>query len=485
MPNKLKLSFFKYAAGQQLSVIIRALQEYLIRVLIPPADLAIINLIMIISNTFGIFQLNICGAGIRKLSQMRGQGVQKRELDLIKSSAFHIEIGQQLFISCLLLIIAPLIWRDSGYFGYQVYGCAAAIMLLSGVNILLIGFHEGQSFFGRLGYVLPIIGLVNASSVLLGTYYFGIDGLIFGTILGFFISLFILIFSENSNFLILRPGAQTKAPTKSLIHSGAYLRATDIPTLLLYSLDTILAAIWLQKEELALYVTARLSVGFASQVVLAFSRVNLSLLGDQIGKKKKFEEIDRRITKQFCFVYLLLVPSLVFLFDILFRLAIPVLIPEYIGSLSCQAVLFFTILNAPRALFIRNFWIQTKNWIMIFKTGVFGLLSCAFILFTGRYFLNVNDILSFSILVFLSQVPYALLLLFYVGGTSRFGRERLYRLIAYFFSSVLIFIILFNGGSLNPDPQLDPVAIIDHATRVGAILLLGLVGYFLLHNKRN
>ena len=81
------------------------------------------------------------------------------------------------------------------------------------------------------------------------------------------------------------------------------LRAYDIPTYLFFLMDSILASLWLTKIEFAIFMTARLIASFASQILVAFSKINLVSIGGFIGSRADKTHVEIFLTTQVVVIY--------------------------------------------------------------------------------------------------------------------------------------------------------------------------------------
>ena len=81
------------------------------------------------------------------------------------------------------------------------------------------------------------------------------------------------------------------------------LRAYDIPTYLFFLMDSILASLWLTKIEFAFLMTARLIASFASQILVAFSKINLVSIGGFIGSRADKTHVEIFLTTQVVVIY--------------------------------------------------------------------------------------------------------------------------------------------------------------------------------------
>ena len=471
--------FLKYALGQQSAVLVRALQELFIRILFTPNQLALWNLITVIANAMALFQANLVGASNRLLAQRVGAKASQEELKSLRGNSLYLEFAQQTLLSIVLLIIAPLIWEAPEDYGFLIYLCAAALMVSTALVNLLVGLHESSFFFARLGILLPLNALLQAVFVYVGATLAGILGLVVGAILGVAAGVICLLISLHLSTLYWRSQVDVKV-SRDIAYTAYSFRLADIPTSVFYMLDAIVASIWLPPVELAIYMTAKFAANFSSQAVFAANRVNLISLGNTIGAEHSKESISYNLSKQFSFIYLLLLPGSIAIAGPFFRFGIPEFLPNYTDSLSVLPFLLIGTLFSARSLFLRNLWIQSKHWSGIALSGVGGLVVSFAAIIIGRDFFTVLDSRSLAILVLVGQLPYAIGLIIAVSKTQCATKHMLFRLAAFFVSMCGVTACLWMNGSIEGTP-LHSVLYMTRAVGAGAMTLIPFVlaGYLL------
>jgi hypothetical protein len=439
--------FIKYAFGQQTAVLLRALYELVVRTLVSPTELAMWNLITIIANTVTLFQINVVAASNRLLTQLHGKKVGRLHLVSVRGNSIYIELFQQTILSCGLLLIAPIFWDAPEYLGFTLYYCAAAVMVSNGLIGLLVGLHESSSNFSRLGLLLPLNATIQAVFIICGVYFFGILGLISGAIFGLIFNVLMLFGSLRVSHIFWRTNPETTI-VKDIGRIAVSFRLADLPTSAFYMLDIILASFLLEPKDLALYITARILVNFSTQIVFVLNRMGLVSLGNRIGAQQADSEISHFLSMQFVFVFLILLPLSVAIFEPVFRYALPIFLADYTESINALPFLLLAGATSSRSLFIRNYWIHKRQWKWIFYSGVWGLSMSLLIFWSGLEFFSEIGLREMAILTFLSQVPYALWIIVAVTISEDVKLHLLYRLGAFFLGLLSIILILQLNGAL-------------------------------------
>ena len=411
-----------------------------------PEQLAVWNLTVVIVNAASLFQVNLIAAINIKIAQMIGSGEADVEKQKVRASAVCIEFFQQLVLIAGVLLLAPLIWDLPEKFSTIVLLSAGLTVFQTALINLFVGLHESNGSFVRLGIVLPINAFMQLLLVWVGILTFELMGLFVSMLLGSLLSLIILLFSLK----FLRLGAvqsPSLVQSKKLLDTAFRFRVYDIGTSVFYALDTLVASVVLTPIGLSLFVTAKFCASLSSQAILAFSRMNLVRLGNSIGAGRDSIEISEDITKQFFLVYVVLAPALILLSAPLFRLVLPVYLPAYTDSLNVLPFFMLGILCSSRGLFLRNLWIQSNQWRSIGASGIMALATSVPILYFGIHFFGPLDGADLAKLVVVSQMPYALVLIFIVSKTNCSLNHALNRLFFFFFSFVGICVSLHFNGS--------------------------------------
>jgi len=473
----------KYATGQQIAILLRSLQELVVRALVSPTELAAWNLITIIASTVMLFQANVVAASNRLLAQMHGSGADKSRIKSVRGNSIYLELFQQTLLSLGLLIVAPMVWDAPESLGSALYCCAVAVMVSNGLIGLLVGLHESSSHFPRLGFVLPLNAAVQVLFILLGIQFFGIQGLVGGAIIGLALNVVMLMTSlriSKAPWLTI----PNLSVGKSLTGTAVSFRLADLPTSSLYLLDTILASIWLAPGHLALYVTARVLVNFSSQVVFVASRIGLIRLGNRIGAQSTKAEISRFMSLQFVLVFLVLLPLSVVVFEPAFRWFVPLFLKDYAASISILPFLLLSGLTSPRALFLRNYWIHKSEWKKIAYSGTGGLLGAVLVFWCGINYFGEVGMRELAILTLICQLPYALGLIVAVTTSEEARLHLVYRLGIFLFSFLSIGAALFLNGALSGE-SIDSIFICAIEVAVGILVVAPsiLIGWWVFRHS--
>ena len=210
-------------------------------------------------------------------------------------------------------------------------------------------------------------------------------------------------------------------------------------------MDSILASIIFKPHGLALYMTAKLVCSLFSQGLFAISRLNLIHLGISIGRKRREDEISSYLTKSFVFVYMVLIPILILICYPLFFFIVQMLLPNYAGSTLVLLILLITTFFSPKALFLRNAWIQKSDWQRLNLSGLLGFFFQLLIFVVGYQFFGLRDLQIFAMIVVIGQFPYAVTVVLWVSRSVCSTRHLIIRILAFIFGlSLSIAILLFH-----------------------------------------
>ena len=412
----------RYIVGQQVCVAIRGLQELMTRFLFLPEQIALWNLTQIIVTVGTLFQFNVLAAVNIRVSQRLGSREDENQIGKSRSVALLLEVSQQLMVVFIIFLVGPHIWDTPANFNQIIFVSAAVIIFQTALINLFVGFHESSGKFERLAFLLPVNSIAQISLIYLGSYYGGLFGLFIGTISGFFVSMSILVFSlYHLNLLnYVRPdGLETKMIAKPAI----YFKISDIGTALFYALDVILASLLLSPVNLALFMTAKMLAGLLSQSIFAINRMNLIKLGNDFGARKDRKDISTYLSIQFFITYLVLIPLIVIFSIPIMNFIFPLILPKYELSLAVLPFFLLCILCSPRALFLRNVWIQAMAWKYVFLSGVFASSIFLLVFVLGGKILNTSSPQDLGLIIFLGQLPYAGLIIisvaFYIAGIKQ------------------------------------------------------------------
>lgn len=450
------LMFLKYASGQQFGVILRASQEFGLRVLFLPEQLALWNITQVIVTTAQLFNINLIAAVNIRVSQQTGKKTQFSEQQRSRATAFCLEFAQQVFVAGLIALLGPYFWETPAGFSYIIFFTATFISLQNGILNLLVGFHESSGKFSRLGLVLPLNAAAQFLIILSCSWSFGLIGLFIGSLIGVFISVVILWYSlflmgmvDFTNF--------ERDEAYVLVRPAFTFKLADISTSVFYSLDVILASFLLPAAELAFFMTAKFLANFMSQTVFALNIMNQIHLGFDIGGEIKHSEISGKTSLQFLVVFLILIPLIVMISLPILDWAIPIWLPNYVESLEVLPFFVIGILFSARALFLRNIWIQYKSWKNIFRSGVMGLVSGGTIIFIGIDYINSQDPSQLACLIVFSQMPYAVFLILtasqYICGT----KHAIFRVVLLFICLFQVLVLIYGKDLIVLFPAISDV----------------------------
>jgi len=239
------------------------------------------------------------------------------------------------------------------------------------------------------------------------------------------------------------------AVCKDLGTVAVAFRVSDLPTSLFYMLDTLLASFWLKPFELGLYMTARLLMNFSSQAIVAANRLGLIELGNRIGAKQTLNEISSFLSRQFVWMYLLILVASVAVFEPAFRWGLPKFLPAYSDTLQFLPYVMPLVLTSSAALFIRNYWIQKEQWRKIGLSGLFGLIGIIIVFAVGKLWFGDIGVQEMAILAFLGQLPYALGLIIAVSLSAGRVKHLICRLGSFLLSMLCVALCLWANGAFK------------------------------------
>lgn len=392
----------KYIFLRQGSFFLKALQEIIIRIFISPEKLAVFNLIIIVQGTFSMFQSSLEAASLRMITQLTGNESLK---NIIRFKTIILMFFQQLFLSVMIFIFAPLIWNLENEYQYYTLIASSTLVFFTGFLNLGINFHESDKKFDELGISLMIISSFSFIIVVYSAIEFGLKGIIIGTVLSIFISCIVVLFSlKSSSISFYGLKIKKNLSYKNLGVSALNIKAADLPITFFYQIDVILASLLLTSTDLAIYITAKFIITFMSHITVSTSRLNIVSLGNKLGRNIPLNDLKKFLLINFNYIYLIVIPITVIFFEPSCKFIISKFLPEYDLSNQLIHILMFQLLYAPGSLFLRNYWIQTGKYRTLFIHGFFSIaiMTVAFYLLWNSL---EKNLLSFCLCIVYSQLP--------------------------------------------------------------------------------
>lgn len=465
----------RYVLGQQISVGIRGLQELVTRLMFLPEQIALWNLTQVIVTVGSLLQFNVVAAVNVRVAQRLGNAEDEREITKTRSIALLLEVFQQLIVVSVIFLIGPHIWDTPKNFTQIIFISAVIVIVQTALINLLVGFHESSSKFQRLGILLPLNSIAQIILIFLGSYYGGLFGLFIGVILGFFVCICILIISLNQ-LNLFNYGQPDRSEAKMIAKPAVFFKVSDVGTTLFYALDVIIASLILSPSNLAFFMTAKVLAGLLSQSLFALNRMNLIKLGNDFGAKKDRRVISTYLSIQFFTTFLIFMPLIVILSVPLLDFIFPIILPDYELSLLVLPYFLLCTLCSPRALFLRNVWIQAMAWKNIFLSGIFATSIFLIVFSIGDQTLDTQNPENLALIVFLGQLPYVVFIIIGVSLYIAGVKQTILWLIMFVLSTFQIVLILDILGSIRLFDLAQNLTVV---TKIGYSIILYLVSGFL------
>lgn len=470
----------RYGLGMQISSFFRAFFEIFIRTLFPPSELAVWSLIQVISSSFTTFHPSSVAASQKEIAPLLKLEGQKERLYDLRSASISFEVFQQVIFVILVVLVAPYIWSSpENYKGLSIFYFSSSIMAFTALQFMLIGILEASNRFDILGISIPLTAFIQALTISILSFYFGLEGLLIGNVLVllFIILIYLFLMYKNELSFSLLPKIKT---IKSISTEAIVFKFADIPTSLLYMADVFIVSIFFSPKELVIYTTAKFLVHFSSQLVYAMNRVAIIDLGSII-KNSSNDQIDKQVSRNYYLIFFVTIPFSIAIAEPSARFFIPLIINDYSPSLILLPYLMLAEFCSGRSIFLRNYWVYLGEWMKLFILGSVGLIILISFYLLGLISQESLSLKDLALLTALGQLPFAMIIIIYSGyeiGKVLSSIKRAGMVVGSIFVSSIVFYLngSFEGNSIVSFFDLLKIILLDFII-FSPLFLIGFWGY--------
>lgn len=363
-----------YSAVNAYAQLIRLLQDFVVRFILPPSIMGIWSLVLVLQGFATTFDIGVLTAATRELPLLYGAG--RRECaSFYKSTAFLLHFGAKVVTA--LLIISYTFIRYSGTFNEYTYAglAAGALIILTSIGEAFIYFYQSEQRYVELSKQLMLYWTCYAITIFLGVYFAGLTGLIVANLIALIIQA-ILLKSAFVPFANSRRFAWNSAAAKSLLSFALPFRAIDYPMSIAENIDGLIIAKFFSLKILAIYMTAKLICNQTGQIPTWVGNVFIVRLTTMIGSgEHNKRELGTEALQNLYVQYLFILPIIMVLAYHTAQFGIDYFIPKYRESLAILPVLLLSLYFQPRVTVIRNFWIINKNFKQLGISNIFVILA--------------------------------------------------------------------------------------------------------------
>jgi len=370
--------FLKSAAWNAVGNLVRqaalAVQEVGVRVLLPPAGVGAWELANLIRRVGNIWDLGFLGAAQRDLPALRGAG-QPEEARDYRSTTFTAQLVTKVVVVCGVAVWAAL--RGAHYSGAQKMAITAALVMLvltAVIETATIIFQTAECY-APLSRVTMGASIVGSAATLVGTWRWGVAGLLVGSALGLALYAALLVRALAPSALDVTWGIRTDL-FRRMAAFAVPLKAVDYPNGLMTELDSIVVSRFFGLGPLAIYATAKTLVTQAVQITSWLALVlvmRINTLGVQDAERRR---LSPEIRRYLLVVDLVLLPLLVTALSLLAPPLIVRFIPAYRDATRLVPFLLLTMYFVPQTTVIRNLWILDRRLAPLATSNVIGLAAC-------------------------------------------------------------------------------------------------------------
>lgn len=404
------LSFSSASAFGQL---LRVVQEFAVRAMLPPDVMGIWNFIIVVRNLGASFDLGITTAARRAIGLFHGAGQSEKVRDYARMTV-TLEAMQLGLIGLGIILYGAAFSGTQNGMGIGVYAAAAAILFAGALGNANTQIYQSLAKFTglskRLVFYWPIYALLLTG----GAYVAGVQGMIISMIAALtFLGL--LLHSGLYTQIHAKGRKWSSKAARELVSVGVPLRLVDYPIILFLMTDSLFVSRFFSLELLAIYATAKLVVTQLGQIPSWIGSVLITRILNETGAGEKSR---RALGHEFFiylrFYYLVAAPLMICGAELGVALIVGTFLPDYSGALGVLTVLLFTVYFTPNATVVRNFWSADKRYRPLFITNMVAMTSMAaglmFLVVTQHYTLH-----AVAAVFLLSHIIYFVVLIAMIG----------------------------------------------------------------------
>lgn len=423
-----------YSGANAVGQLARLIQEFVVRVLLPPKVMGVWSFVIVVRNFGATFDLNVLAASSRKIALLYGAEDEAR-IYRYRSTAFFLHLAQKSLIALGVVVYAFVSYDSHSTLETVGVLAAAAMVLLSALGEAFISFFQSAQRYTTLSKVLVVYWSVFSVLMVAGVYVAEVPGLIAAAVMALVFQAVLLRASMRTERLAMGWHWDWKS-VKSLLGFAVPFKVVDYPMSLFSMLDVLFVTRYLGLEALAIYSTAKLMLMQAYQVPGWMTSVTITRITTLIGAQRSREELGKEMFRNLLVHYLIIIPTTICFMIVAARFIFPRFIPEYVDSIGLLATLLFSLYFVPNVTVIRNFWIIDKRFAALGVSNLVGLAAMGMGFWIGTSLWEM-DLLIVARIFLISFIIYFCWLLFTLGN-ELWGLRKSIVLILYIIGSVSI-----------------------------------------------
>ena len=441
------MSFLKdsisFSASTILNQIITLFRGIILRIILIPEILGIYNLIQVIGGFLITLDLGISSAAARDLPILRGQKDIKNEL-ISRSTVLWFSVFQSIIVIIFFLVYIK--YFDTSYSSLTITIVSIILFCSSIITPYEIFLRSAQKY-SSLSIIIILLGVVEFIFYLIPSYFFGINGLLFGVVFSLIIKVISITFISIKNKITTKFNFSIRK-IKKFLKFGFPLKLVDYPMQYMVIMDLLWVTKFMDLKSLAIYTTANLFFKQSNQLSNTIGVVFETRIIKHYGKHESWEKISELIKSYIFFQLITIVPIIICLCSI----AIPFIIRQFLPNYSDanEAIIY---------LLISNFFIvinsgMTIPWFIkkkILNRGISNLIGLIVIIISLSIFWFLFDkqsLASVAISVTLGYFFYFIYMLIAVGRELWSTKEIIKILFTTLFASIWTSIIIIYANSL-------------------------------------
>lgn len=443
----------------------------LLRRVIAPEQFGLWNLVQVINEFVGKFDLGTSAAIERHVPVERGRddAVAVRGL---QSSALVLVIAQGALSAGAVLVwcaFAPHGLDDRGY--WFVWAGAAALVLFSPLVSTSQSIVQAHGRFEHAGYFTVVLGLLNTVLTFVGGLLGGARGLVAGGVAASALSAVCAFAYLRTLHIPLSLASVSKRTIGRILKFGLPLRVADYPSTVFLSIDGLAVALMHSRAELAVYATARLFSGAGFELATRLTSAERNQWLVRMGRNDDDRAFSDGVWHLLRVQALFVLPTLALATYVGAEILTRVAMPQYLGTLPILRVLLIGWLFLPQSSGLRDLWVARGNFTALFVTGVIGLAAFAAALMGLRSWRVVEGPAVVATAYVMSCAVYITVLLAWVGR-KMWGPRRAVAAVGHLLMSAGAVFGLTHLATLPSDSQIGDAASVARVVGQSALALL-------------
>lgn len=401
-------NLLSYSTAGLLGRILRAMQEFIIRFLLPPHLLGSWSLISVLVNFSTIAELGVFSAARRELPILYAQD-NYQDAAAVRSVTFNMHFLAKAIMA--LMVIVFCLWQKQYNAQYlQASFAAGLLILLASFGESFSCFFETSQKFSQLGLALSYYWPLYTILMIAGAYYFAVPGLIAANAIALILQGWLMrsamFYHISANYFEWH-----WQHAKTILTFALPFFITDMPINIMYTLDALFIAKFFSIDALAIYTTSKMIALQAGQFPMWINnileiRLTFFIFDKEQSKKK---QIAMETFHYLVAYFLIFMPIImVGLVDVAFYLFRNYLV-AYNGVLNILPIMMVSLYFMPKMMPLRNFLLIEKRFMSLAIINYLSLLvlvtSLLYLLMAKKLSLvNVTVAYVFSFYVYFHLV---------------------------------------------------------------------------------